>query len=158
MDERYEAERKDGTRVNGLVTLPDQPGATKPYPMLLWIHGGPNGQDAHAFSAMRQLFSARGYAVLNVNYRGSNGRGIAPMGVRLTASTGCHVFSPDPKRQRAAQQPAGITGPVARGILEYGTKGRAWRRGAGYISAAVADISLDPPIARSKGHSTMNLP
>jgi dipeptidyl aminopeptidase/acylaminoacyl peptidase len=68
---------KDGTRVGGLVTLPDDPGATKPYPMLLWIHGGPQGQDAHAFSAMRQLFAARGYAVLNVNYRGSDGRGIA---------------------------------------------------------------------------------
>ena len=68
---------KDGTRVDGLITLPDAPGATKPYPMLLWIHGGPQGQDAHAFSAMRQLFAARGYAVLNVNYRGSDGRGIA---------------------------------------------------------------------------------
>jgi len=68
---------KDGTRVDGLITLPDEPGATRPYPMLLWIHGGPQGQDAHEFSAMRQLFAARGYAVLNVNYRGSDGRGIA---------------------------------------------------------------------------------
>ncbi|MGH8317052.1 MAG: prolyl oligopeptidase family serine peptidase [Steroidobacteraceae bacterium] len=68
---------KDGTRVDGLITPPDDPGATKPYPMLLWIHGGPQGQDAHAFSTMRQLFAARGYAVLNVNYRGSDGRGIA---------------------------------------------------------------------------------
>jgi dipeptidyl aminopeptidase/acylaminoacyl peptidase len=68
---------KDGTRVDGLITLPDTTGATKPYPMLLWIHGGPQGQDAHAFSEMRQLFAARGYAVLNVNYRGSDGRGIA---------------------------------------------------------------------------------
>jgi dipeptidyl aminopeptidase/acylaminoacyl peptidase len=68
---------KDGTRVDGLITLPDAPGAMQPYPMLLWIHGGPQGQDAHAFSPMRQLFAARGYAVLNVNYRGSDGRGIA---------------------------------------------------------------------------------
>jgi dipeptidyl aminopeptidase/acylaminoacyl peptidase len=67
----------DGTRVDGLITLPDAAGASKPYPMLLWIHGGPQGQDAHQFSLMRQLFAARGYAVLNVNYRGSNGRGIA---------------------------------------------------------------------------------
>jgi len=75
--ENVDCRSRDGTRVNGLITLPDEPGAAKPYPMLLWIHGGPNGQDAHAFSAMRQLFAARGYAVLNVNYRGSNGRGIA---------------------------------------------------------------------------------
>ena len=72
-----DATSKDGTRVDGLITLPDQAGARKPYPMLLWIHGGPQGQSAHGFSAMRQLFAARGYAVLNVNYRGSDGRGIA---------------------------------------------------------------------------------
>ena len=75
--ENMDATSKDGTRVDGLITLPDDAGAKKPYPMLLWIHGGPQGQDAHEFSPMRQLFAARGYAVLNVNYRGSNGRGIA---------------------------------------------------------------------------------
>lgn len=75
--ENVECRSKDGTRVDGLITLPDAPAATKPYPLLLWIHGGPQGQDAHAFSPMRQLFAARGYAVLNVNYRGSDGRGIA---------------------------------------------------------------------------------
>lgn len=74
--ENIQATSKDGTRVDGLITMPDEAGATKPYPMLLWIHGGPQGQDAHEFSVMRQLFAARGYAVLNVNYRGSNGRGI----------------------------------------------------------------------------------
>jgi dipeptidyl aminopeptidase/acylaminoacyl peptidase len=72
-----ECTSRDGTRVGGLITLPDDSGATRPYPMLLWIHGGPQGQDAHAFSPMRQLFAARGYAVLNVNYRGSDGRGLA---------------------------------------------------------------------------------
>jgi dipeptidyl aminopeptidase/acylaminoacyl peptidase len=75
--EDMHATSKDGTRVDGLITLPDKAGARKPYPLLFWIHGGPQGQDAHEFSAMRQLFAARGYAVLNVNYRGSDGRGIA---------------------------------------------------------------------------------
>ena len=75
--ENMDATSKDGTRVDGLITLPDKAGTTKPYPMLLWIHGGPQGQDAHEFFAMRQLFAANGYAVLNVNYRGSDGRGIA---------------------------------------------------------------------------------
>lgn len=71
------ASSKDGTRVDGLITLPDKAGTKRPYPLLLWIHGGPQGQSAHGFSPMRQLFAARGYAVLNVNYRGSDGRGIA---------------------------------------------------------------------------------
>ena len=68
---------QDGTRVDGLLTLPVQADQGKPYPLLVWIHGGPQGQSAHEYRAMRQLFAANGYAVLNVNYRGSNGRGIA---------------------------------------------------------------------------------
>lgn len=68
---------KDGTAVHGLLTLPPdyKPGAK--YPALLWIHGGPAGQDAHAFSFDRQLFAAHGFAVINVNYRGGSGRGSA---------------------------------------------------------------------------------
>ncbi|HEX4021819.1 MAG TPA: S9 family peptidase [Acidobacteriaceae bacterium] len=68
---------KDGTAVNGLLTLPPDYQAGTRYPTLLRIHGGPNGQDEHAFSVERQLFAANGYAVINVNYRGSSGRGHA---------------------------------------------------------------------------------
>ena len=45
--------------------------------MLLRIHGGPDWQDYHEFEPERQLFAAKGYAVLNVNYRGSTGRDTA---------------------------------------------------------------------------------
>ena len=65
----------DGTEVHGLLTKPVSYERGKKYPLLLRIHGGPNGQDAHGFSFERQLFAANGYAVLNVNYRGSSGRG-----------------------------------------------------------------------------------
>jgi dipeptidyl aminopeptidase/acylaminoacyl peptidase len=67
----------DGTEVHGLLTLPTGYVAGKRYPLLLLIHGGPDGQDAHAFVPQRQLFAGRGYVVLNVNYRGSHGRGKA---------------------------------------------------------------------------------
>ncbi|MFP5228523.1 MAG: prolyl oligopeptidase family serine peptidase [Acidobacteriota bacterium] len=69
------AVEQDGTEVHGLLTMPVgwQPGTKAP--MLLYIHGGPNGQDNHAFDVHRQLFAAHGYAELNVNYRGSSGRG-----------------------------------------------------------------------------------
>lgn len=67
---------KDGTEVHGLLTYPAGYAAGTKVPLLLRIHGGPNGQDEHAFSFERQLFAANGYAVLNVNYRGSSGRGI----------------------------------------------------------------------------------
>ena len=38
-------------------------------PLLLRIHGGPNGQYQNSFSTERQLFAANGYAVLALNYR-----------------------------------------------------------------------------------------
>jgi dipeptidyl aminopeptidase/acylaminoacyl peptidase len=66
---------KDGTEVHGLLTKPVGYVAGSKVPLLLRIHGGPNGQDQHSFSMERQLFAANGYAVLAVNYRGSSGRG-----------------------------------------------------------------------------------
>jgi dipeptidyl aminopeptidase/acylaminoacyl peptidase len=66
---------KDGTEVHGLLTYPVGyvPGTKVPF--LLRIHGGPKGQDGHSLSLERQWFAANGYAVLAVNYRGSDGRG-----------------------------------------------------------------------------------
>jgi dipeptidyl aminopeptidase/acylaminoacyl peptidase len=66
---------KDGTEVRGLLTRPTAYVAGTKVPLLLRIHGGPNGQDAHSFSFERQFFASNGYAVLAVNYRGSSGRG-----------------------------------------------------------------------------------
>jgi dipeptidyl aminopeptidase/acylaminoacyl peptidase len=66
---------KDGTEVHGLLTKPVGYVAGTKVPLLLRIHGGPNGQDQHSFSLERQFFAANGYAVLAVNYRGSSGRG-----------------------------------------------------------------------------------
>ena len=66
---------KDGTDVNGLLTYPVGYVKGTRVPFLLRIHGGPNGQDQYDFAMERQVFAANGYAVLNVNYRGSSGRG-----------------------------------------------------------------------------------
>jgi len=66
---------KDGTEVHGLLTYPIGYVKGTRVPLLLRIHGGPNGQDQHSFSVERQVFAANGYAVLAVNYRGSSGRG-----------------------------------------------------------------------------------
>jgi dipeptidyl aminopeptidase/acylaminoacyl peptidase len=72
----------DGTLVNGLMVKPADYRAGQAYPTLLWIHGGPNGQDSHglsfsnyALAVERQWFAAHGYVVLGINYRGSSGRG-----------------------------------------------------------------------------------
>jgi dipeptidyl aminopeptidase/acylaminoacyl peptidase len=66
---------KDGVMVHGLMTKPPGYQTGKRYPSLLWVHGGPYHQDEHAFDFERQLFAAQGYVVLQINYRGSAGKG-----------------------------------------------------------------------------------
>jgi len=75
--EEFTSTSKDGTEVHGLIVKPATYRQGEKYPTLLRIHGGPNGQDEHAFSFERELFAANGYVVVAVNYRGSNGRGSA---------------------------------------------------------------------------------
>ncbi len=75
---------RDGLTVNALLVKPADFVQGRKYPLVLRIHGGPNGQDEHLFDTgvwlstfERQLFAAAGYVVLAVNYRGSAGRGQA---------------------------------------------------------------------------------
>ena len=75
--EEFTSTSKDGTEVHGLIVKPAAFLPGRKYPALLRIHGGPNGQDANAFNFEREIFSANGYVVVAVNYRGSNGRGSA---------------------------------------------------------------------------------
>lgn len=74
--ENLEAKASDGNEVHGLLTMPVGY-TTGKAPMILFIHGGPTAEDQHEFDVTRQMFAAHGYAVLQVNYRGSTGRGEA---------------------------------------------------------------------------------
>jgi dipeptidyl aminopeptidase/acylaminoacyl peptidase len=66
---------KDGLAVSGILYLPPgyKPGTR--YPTVLWIHGGPEGQDALVFSPWSLFLAQQGYVVLHPNYRGSTGYG-----------------------------------------------------------------------------------
>ena len=75
--EDFQSKSKDGTEVHGLIVKPAGYKAGTKYPTLLIVHGGPNGQDQHAFSFDREFLAANGYVVLAINYRGSAGRGNA---------------------------------------------------------------------------------
>ena len=74
--EGFSSKSKDGTEVHGVLVRPANASSGK-LPLILYIHGGPNGQDSYSFSFDREFFAANGYAVLSVNYRGSSGRGSA---------------------------------------------------------------------------------
>jgi len=66
----------DGTEIPGYLTLP--PGSDgKNLPAIVLPHGGPAARDYWGFDWMVQFFTARGYAVLQPNYRGSSGYGEA---------------------------------------------------------------------------------
>jgi dipeptidyl aminopeptidase/acylaminoacyl peptidase len=68
---------RDGMQLHGYLTLPPTAPAG-PQPMVLLPHGGPFGIfDTWAFDDDAQILAAAGYAVLQVNYRGSGNYGRA---------------------------------------------------------------------------------
>jgi len=65
---------RDGETIYGYLTLPKN--SNKPLPLVVNVHGGPYGvQDSWHFDNEAQFFANQGYAVLQVNYRGSGGYG-----------------------------------------------------------------------------------
>ncbi|WP_153796509.1 S9 family peptidase [Foetidibacter luteolus] len=74
--EGFQSKSKDGTLVSGLLYLPPNAVAGQKLPLVMFIHGGPVGQDEFEFDFARQVYAAAGYAVAAVNYRGSSGRGV----------------------------------------------------------------------------------
>jgi dipeptidyl aminopeptidase/acylaminoacyl peptidase len=67
--------QNDGFVEDGVVTLPPGYDASKSYPLVLVIHGGPNSASLSSFSSLNQLLAARGFIVFNPNYRGSDNLG-----------------------------------------------------------------------------------
>ncbi len=64
----------DGMQLHGYLSMPKSTSA-KPVPTVLLVHGGPWARDWWGYSKTVQLYANRGYAVLQINYRGSSGYG-----------------------------------------------------------------------------------
>lgn len=72
--QEIEFKARDGKSIRGFLTLPK--GADKNLPMVVMVHGGPFGPfDAWGYTPDVQFLANRGYAVLQVNFRGSGGYG-----------------------------------------------------------------------------------
>lgn len=69
-----EIRSRDGIALRGYLTLPKNVPAQR-LPMVLWVHGGPWGRDAWGYNTEVQFPANRGYAVIQLNFRGSLGYG-----------------------------------------------------------------------------------
>ena len=73
---KYKA--RDGQKIPAFVTLPPtikSQAALKNLPFIILPHGGPYGRDAKRFDYFAQFFASRGYGVMQMNFRGSEGYG-----------------------------------------------------------------------------------
>jgi dipeptidyl aminopeptidase/acylaminoacyl peptidase len=73
---RIEYKARDGLPIEAYLTLPNNKPA-KNLPTLMFPHGGPIARDSHAFDYWAQFFANKGYAVLQMNFRGSAGQGLS---------------------------------------------------------------------------------
>ncbi len=77
---RLSIQSRDGLQLDSYLTLPK--GRTvgdggPPLPMVLLPHGGPQSFDDAGFDTWTEFLASRGHAVLQVNFRGSDGYGHA---------------------------------------------------------------------------------
>jgi dipeptidyl aminopeptidase/acylaminoacyl peptidase len=125
----------DGTEIEGVLYKPADFSASKKYPLLVVIHGGPTGIDMPAVSPDRyypiERFVARGALVLRPNYRGSAGYGekFRALNVRdLGVGDYADVIS-------------GVDSLIAQGFVDKDRVGSmGWSEG-GYISAFITTSS-----------------
>ncbi len=67
----------DGVPIHALYYKPTQ--SAGPYPVVVYVHGGPESQSRNAFNLVIQYFVQEGFAVFAPNVRGSSGYGMTFM-------------------------------------------------------------------------------
>ncbi len=72
--EKVEYKARDGLDIEAYLTLPKN-SKRKNLPAIMFPHGGPIARDSNVFDYWAQFFASRGYAVLQMNFRGSAGQG-----------------------------------------------------------------------------------
>ncbi len=125
---------KDGTQLSGYLTLPKAGGRN--LPLIVFPHGGPAARDEPGFDWWAQAMASRGYAVLQVNFRGSDGFGMAFL------ESGYGQWG----RKMQTDLSDGVRDLAAKGIVD---PKRVCIVGASYGGyAALAGATLDPDVYR----------
>ena len=75
VEELWYESSKDKRKIHGWVIKPPNFDATKKYPLILEIHGGPHANYGDRFDLEKQMMAASGYVVLYTNPRGSTSYG-----------------------------------------------------------------------------------
>jgi dipeptidyl aminopeptidase/acylaminoacyl peptidase len=89
--ERVTWKSKDGKEIAGILYTPRGAKAGAKLPAVVWVHGGPEGQDVFRADVWAQYLAQAGYVVLEPNYRGSNGYGEAFRNLNVEDSNGGEV-------------------------------------------------------------------
>jgi dipeptidyl aminopeptidase/acylaminoacyl peptidase len=71
----FKFKTRDGHQLDAYLTLPAGASKTSRPPLVVLPHGGPWARDTWGFDGEVQFLASRGYAVMQPNYRGSNGYG-----------------------------------------------------------------------------------
>jgi dipeptidyl aminopeptidase/acylaminoacyl peptidase len=97
-----------GAHGDGVLLLPPGYVAGRKYPLIVHIHGGPTSASLRQFDRQGQLFAARGWLVLEPNYRGSDNLGYAYQ----------HAVQYDPDEGPGKDIMAAVDAVRARGIVD----------------------------------------
>jgi dipeptidyl aminopeptidase/acylaminoacyl peptidase len=135
-----------GYREDGILFYPPgfQAGATRRWPLILLIHGGPQGASVLGWDTQAQIFASHGYLVFRPNYRGSTN-----LGDRYQ-----HAIARDTGQGPGEDVMAGLAAVEKLGIVDtsriavsgwsYGGYMTSWLIGHYHVwKAAVSGASLD---------------
>lgn len=125
---------QDGLEIEGVLTLPVGYTEGTRYPLAVLPHGGPEGISLNGWNTRAgyptQLFATHGYVVLEPNYRGSQGRGVA-FGKADQGDLGGKEFD---------DVLAGIDHLVAQGLVDEARVGMGGWSYGGYFSGLAATV------------------